>query len=412
MASSTFPFISLSYIPMRFAEQAEGVARRAFTTSAQSIASFTLGIPAIYSIPPKQGGKLVERGDINGIGWIGTNFQKFCQDGGIVTFNQNYASLANVNGYSKGAILANYTESEGLYFVMSLKDNNKDNFITNPSCITNDINSSSGSWFRLTTTLNVVNEIKTIASQAFHFKGTVTTYSALPASGNKIGDVYSVTDEAHTNYVWAGAKKGEKGDGWDSLGKVFDLSDYLAKSEIVTASSASALNDNALPCSTTTTKMYADTKSSAALNSAKSYADGKDETTLASAKSYSDTQDATNLAAGKTYTDQQISALRTELKQYADAAEAAAIDAAEEKAIELDETVLSTAKGYTDTQVGAFETSVKGYTDTQVGALETSSNAKITALTNQYNALVATVEALTKRVADLEEALESGGSGS
>ena len=143
--NNTFPFSVLSYIPMRFAEEASGVSRRVFTETAGTIASFLYGIPAVYSIPPKQGGKLVERGDINGIGWLGTNLQKFAQDGGVITFNEAYCTT--INGYPKGAILCMYEATKGYYLVMSTKDGNTDNFLEYPSYIGPN---NTDSWMQIT----------------------------------------------------------------------------------------------------------------------------------------------------------------------------------------------------------------------------------------------------------------------
>lgn len=50
-------------------------------------------------------------------------------------------------------------------------------------------------------------------SNLYTFKGSVSTYSNLPATGNVVGDVYNVEDTGN-NYAWAT-------NGWDSLGGEF-----------------------------------------------------------------------------------------------------------------------------------------------------------------------------------------------
>lgn len=273
--NNRFPFNVLSYIPMRFAEGASGVARRIFTATAETIANFYSGIPAIYSTPPKQGGKLVERGDINGIGWIGTNLQKFAQDGGVITFNAEYANT--IGGYPKGAILCMYEESKGYYLVMSTENANKKDFLTSPSYIGPN---STDPWMRITTTKEDLAEVMEIASKAYKFKGSVDTYKDLndesKVTSKNIGDVWDVKDTGE-NYAYAGPGLGPKGDGWDSLGKVFELNDYVKKDEV-----QKTLADSDLPPTTNLLKEQ--------IVEAKKYADGVGESTLEKAVAKTDVQ--------------------------------------------------------------------------------------------------------------------------
>lgn len=48
-------------------------------------------------------------------------------------------------------------------------------------------------------------------ASVFNYKGTKATASALPASGNTVGDVWVVTDEGNELYAWNGTS-------WDDLG--------------------------------------------------------------------------------------------------------------------------------------------------------------------------------------------------
>lgn len=70
-------------------------------------------------------------------------------------------------------------------------------------------------------------EIDGKLSSAMHYKGSVATYSALPTSGQKVGDMYNVEDDGH-NYAWNGTS-------WDKMSGTIDLSDYVTTSAMNTA---------------------------------------------------------------------------------------------------------------------------------------------------------------------------------
>lgn len=60
-------------------------------------------------------------------------------------------------------------------------------------------------------------------SSVYRFKGSVATYSALPTSGQAVGDVWNVEDTG-ANYAWTG-------DSWDKLSETIDLTPYLTKDD-------------------------------------------------------------------------------------------------------------------------------------------------------------------------------------
>ena len=60
-------------------------------------------------------------------------------------------------------------------------------------------------------------------SSVYRFKGSVATYSALPTSGQAVGDVWNVEDTG-ANYAWTG-------DAWDKLSETIDLTSYLTKAD-------------------------------------------------------------------------------------------------------------------------------------------------------------------------------------
>ena len=85
------------------------------------------------------------------------------------------------------------------------------------------------------TASDVSSAISTAVSSVYKYKGSVASYSNLPASGNTTGDVYDVQDTG-MNYAWNGTK-------WDELGSEVDLSNYWDKTTytIATASDIDAI---------------------------------------------------------------------------------------------------------------------------------------------------------------------------
>lgn len=66
-------------------------------------------------------------------------------------------------------------------------------------------------------------------SKVYKYKGTKTTYSALPTTGNTIGDVWNITNEDTANHIKAGDNVVWDGSKWDNLSGTVDLSNYLQK---------------------------------------------------------------------------------------------------------------------------------------------------------------------------------------
>ena len=58
-------------------------------------------------------------------------------------------------------------------------------------------------------------DLKTDISIAYKYKGSKPTFSALPADGNSVGDVWNVEDTG-MNYAWDGSA-------WDALGQTFEI---------------------------------------------------------------------------------------------------------------------------------------------------------------------------------------------
>lgn len=69
------------------------------------------------------------------------------------------------------------------------------------------------------TASEIESAINTAITSVFSYKGTKATVSALPSSGNTVGDVWHVTADGG-EYVWNGTA-------WQELGSAIDLSGYL-----------------------------------------------------------------------------------------------------------------------------------------------------------------------------------------
>lgn len=64
--------------------------------------------------------------------------------------------------------------------------------------------------------------VDSAVASVYKYKGNVASQSALPSSGNTVGDVWNVQDTGN-NYAWTGTE-------WDSLAGAVDLSGYLTQS--------------------------------------------------------------------------------------------------------------------------------------------------------------------------------------
>lgn len=77
--------------------------------------------------------------------------------------------------------------------------------------------------------------LKTDISSVYKYKGTVSTYADLPASGLVIGDVYNVETADASHGVKAGDNVVWTGSAWDVLSGTVDLSAYATTSAMNTA---------------------------------------------------------------------------------------------------------------------------------------------------------------------------------
>lgn len=79
------------------------------------------------------------------------------------------------------------------------------------------------------TTVEETYATKSEISAAFVYKGTKASYDLLPASGNKVWDVWNITNADPTHGVKAGDNVAWDGSSWDVLGGVTDLTNYFNK---------------------------------------------------------------------------------------------------------------------------------------------------------------------------------------
>lgn len=95
-------------------------------------ASLTEGFPPITMKLKEEGGRPPEGKDFNGVLYLLSSFYFAFQNGWLPTFDENVSQA--IGGYAKGAILW-YTSGESRQALQSQKNNNQDNFNTNPDVI-------------------------------------------------------------------------------------------------------------------------------------------------------------------------------------------------------------------------------------------------------------------------------------
>ena len=125
-----------------------------------------------------------------------------------------------------------------------------------------------------------------------NFKGTKTTASQLPSTGNTTGDVWIVTD-TNSEYVWTGTD-------WEQFGTAIDLSGYVQTSRTInnkaltsditlTASDVGALPDNTVIPQGTVTSVRVQATSPVQSSTSTSQSTSLD-TTISLANGYGDTK--------------------------------------------------------------------------------------------------------------------------
>lgn len=75
-------------------------------------------------------------------------------------------------------------------------------------------------------------EVNSMVSSVLHYKGTKTSYSDLPKTGNVVGDVWNIEESMPGYHVNAGDNVAWNGTTWDVLAGTVDLSAYVQTSEL------------------------------------------------------------------------------------------------------------------------------------------------------------------------------------
>lgn len=115
------------FIPCPFARESDSVfvLKDSATDDSVDIAN---GLKPVL----ENGGTFFSRGQLNGMLNAATSLPFFLQCGGYFTFDEQISNY--IGGYPRGAVLT-YVAGDEFNFVVSLKDDNKDNFVKNPAYI-------------------------------------------------------------------------------------------------------------------------------------------------------------------------------------------------------------------------------------------------------------------------------------
>lgn len=157
-------------------------------------------------------------------------------DSGTTIVDSGYTIAASVPADAKftdTTYTASTTDKDGL---MSATDKEKMDGIESGAEV-NILESVQVNGTALSVTNKAVNidlssyATKNDISTVYSYKGTVATYSALPTSNNKVGDVYNIETKDTANNIKAGDNVAWNGTSWDNLSGVVEID----ISEITTA---------------------------------------------------------------------------------------------------------------------------------------------------------------------------------
>ena len=76
------------------------------------------------------------------------------------------------------------------------------------------------------------DEVDAKVSSVYHYRGTVSAYAGLPASGQEVGDVWNIETADSTHGIKAGDNVAWTGSEWDVLSGTVDLTPYATKGEL------------------------------------------------------------------------------------------------------------------------------------------------------------------------------------
>lgn len=156
------------------------------TTSNRGRASFQQGFPQTTAIPIAQGGVPPVRQDFNAMGYIPMSHAFYAQNGGCYTFNTDVSNA--IGGYPKGAILWVWKDGVPSYPVISMKNGNSDNFISDPSKI------DGVSWKKLGINAGGDAMVGTLSNQMAGQIRNIVITDTIPTTGTD-GTIYMIIED-------------------------------------------------------------------------------------------------------------------------------------------------------------------------------------------------------------------------
>jgi len=162
-------------------------------------------------------------------------------------------------GVSKGAFSVNATDdvtveiNDGAQADWSETSSSSPSFILNkPSIYTqSETDTLLGSKADVATTIAgygitdayTKTEIDSKVASVYRYKGSVSAYSDLPATGQEVGDVYNIATADAQHGIKAGDNVAWNGSTWDTLAGEIDLSAYATKAELAPVATSGSFND-------------------------------------------------------------------------------------------------------------------------------------------------------------------------
>jgi hypothetical protein len=183
--------------------------------------------------------------------WENLQLGKYIKNGAIYPFKSMGAGIVTVVAMN-GSVIINapnglvLNKNQQCYLI---KDDSNEWTLINPKTLQNVDNTSDAD--KPVSTLQASADADVLSSanlytdgkvaSLYKIKGSVANYSALPSTGQVVGDVWNLTDTG-ANHVWTGTV-------WDELGTTVDISgkeDASNKTSTLTASAVLYPNNNAV----------------------------------------------------------------------------------------------------------------------------------------------------------------------
>lgn len=94
----------LKFVPQAKAFAVDGEKNPSIPTTSTTAMNLATGFPSVYSKPLAEGGKLIQRKEMNTLFYQLMLFQNFLQNGGYITWNADV--MNGIGGYPNGAVLS------------------------------------------------------------------------------------------------------------------------------------------------------------------------------------------------------------------------------------------------------------------------------------------------------------------